>query len=331
MFDYFISLGSACPLASSMSKYGLRSFSSPFDWLATPNLEWVIHYIETDFKDFLLQKNLERYDENPRHFRDKESGFRFVHEDEDFENNYYALKEKYDRRIDRFLKNVHYKVCYFRRITKDDIEYIDNNAEYIRKVIKKHNPHSEIVFLYDSTIPFPDNFEFLHYKMSEEWSCASRYSLRSYFDHANDFLDYCGKNYSGLNLIRNLSFDIVKEDAINAINARRYKTLTTLLTHDFNNSIIPNHIIIYGAGVIGKELYKQIKKYTKIKCFVDKQKAGSEFDNIKIISVDELIYEKGVKIIVSATYDFKNIRNELLNIFENDDIISLDTILNLKF
>ena len=88
MFDYFISLGFTCPVASSMSKYGLRSFSGVFDWLITPDFGWVLHYIETDFKDFLLQENLERYDEYPLHFRYKQSGFRFLHETVVFESRY---------------------------------------------------------------------------------------------------------------------------------------------------------------------------------------------------------------------------------------------------
>jgi len=88
MFDFFISLGSLCPIASSMDKYGLRSFSGPFDWLVTPNFQWVLHYMNTDFNDFLLQENLERYYENPNHFRDKQSDFWFMHETENFEHDY---------------------------------------------------------------------------------------------------------------------------------------------------------------------------------------------------------------------------------------------------
>ena len=88
MFDYFISLGSACHIAASMGKYGLRSFSAPFDWLVTPDFNWVLHYMDTNFNDFLLKKNLERYDEYQNHFQDKQSGFRFIHDAENFENDY---------------------------------------------------------------------------------------------------------------------------------------------------------------------------------------------------------------------------------------------------
>lgn len=37
-FSNFVSLGYICPVAASMSKYGLRSWSGPFDWLITKDL-----------------------------------------------------------------------------------------------------------------------------------------------------------------------------------------------------------------------------------------------------------------------------------------------------
>lgn len=76
-----------------MSKYGLRSFSGVFDWLVS-DFVWVLHYIETDFSDFLLQENLERYDAHSLHFRDKQSGFLFIHDKEDFIKEYDKLKDK---------------------------------------------------------------------------------------------------------------------------------------------------------------------------------------------------------------------------------------------
>ena len=61
VFSNFISLGSACQTASSMEKYGLRGWSGPFDWLVTDSLQWVLHYMETDFADFLKKENITSY------------------------------------------------------------------------------------------------------------------------------------------------------------------------------------------------------------------------------------------------------------------------------
>lgn len=332
MFDYFISLGCACPIASSMSKYGLRSCSSPFDWLITRDFSWVLYHIDTDFKDFLLQENLESYDEYPLHFLDKQSNIKFIHDKESFRHNYAALKSKYNRRIDKFLEITKKKVCYLRRIgSEKHLDYIISNTDYIRSVICKHNPDSEIVFLCHRTLDIPENFPFRYYKMKNEYSGANRNALRSYFDGADDFLTFCGENYSGINIIKNLSYDLAKEQAINNLLQRRYTTLTALINHDFQKDMFPNTVIIYGAGIIGTELYKRIKDFTKIKCFVDMNKAGEEFDNIKIISIDDLQYEKGTKIIVSAAYDLENIKSMLCDKYRDEDIISLDDILKLTF
>jgi len=170
MFDYYISLGSMCPIASSMSKYGLRSFSGVFDWLITPDLNWVLHYIETDFQDFLLQGNLERYDEDPLPFRDKQSGIKFMHDTENFEKEYERLKEKYEQRISRFLDKSKSKICYLRSMqSEDDYEYISDNSAYIKWAIKKNNPDSEIVFLCNNTLLIKDDFEFRYFKMPRMW------------------------------------------------------------------------------------------------------------------------------------------------------------------
>lgn len=332
MFDYFISLGSACPVASSMSKYGLRSCSSPFDWLITSDFSWVLYHIDTDFKDFLLQENLESYDEYPKHFWDKQSGIKFLHDEESFRYEYNALKNKYDRRITKFLEITKRKVCYLRRIGNvEDVNYIETHADYIRSVVCKKNSESEIVFLCDGVLFIPENFPFKYFRMKKEYSGASRSALRAYFDTADDFLVFCGENYSGANFIRNLAFNLDKELFGAGLLERRYKTLTALITYDFQEYMFSGTVIIYGAGTIGKELYKRIKSHAKVKCFVDKNKAGEEFDAVKIISIDDLQYESGTKIIVSAAYDFENIKNELCNKYSSEDIISLDDILNLTF
>jgi len=102
MFSNFVSLGVACPTASSMSKYGLRSWSGPFDWLVTEAFEWVLYFIENDFFGFLEKKNLERVKGSPKKFVDKKSGFVFLHDQEyPFEVRFDELKQKYQKRINR--------------------------------------------------------------------------------------------------------------------------------------------------------------------------------------------------------------------------------------
>ncbi len=329
MFDYFVSLGSACPIASSMGKYGLRSFSGPFDWLVTQDFSWVLHYMETDFKDFLQQENLEEYGGCANYFYDKQSGIRFLHDIENFEHEYEKLKDKYDRRIERFLEKTRFKVCYLRSVhTKQDVEYIVRNAEYIEHIIKKNNSDSEIVFLCNNDAIGDSVFPFRYYNMRMPWRIDSEDAMRAYFDHTDDFLAFCGENYAGINLMKNLQVDFEK---YGRLYIRRYKTLAALLAHDFSKGVGSDKVIIYGAGVLGRELYKKIKDLTSVICFIDWNKIESDFEGIPIIQLNQVKQEADVKVIVSAAYDFENIKMVLADKFQDKDIISLDNILNLTF
>ena len=53
---FFMQIGTRFYQKGDMSKYGLRSWSGPFDWLVTESLEWVLHFIEKDFEDFLEKR-----------------------------------------------------------------------------------------------------------------------------------------------------------------------------------------------------------------------------------------------------------------------------------
>lgn len=83
MFDNFVSLGNECPVAVSMSKYGLRNWSGVFDWLVTGNFNIVLHLIEHNFKDFMLKESLENLPNNKNAFQDKKFGIIFIHDLED--------------------------------------------------------------------------------------------------------------------------------------------------------------------------------------------------------------------------------------------------------
>ena len=74
MFSNFVSLGEACKVAASMSKYGLRSFSGPFDWVITRRFDMVLHYLENDFEDFLEKSKLEPIDEAGIRFKNAGGG-----------------------------------------------------------------------------------------------------------------------------------------------------------------------------------------------------------------------------------------------------------------
>ncbi len=154
IFEDFCSLGTLCPTASSMSKYGLRSYSGVFDWLITYDFKYVLHYMENDFGDFMRRENLVRYENSPKMFCDASSKFIFMHDKEfPFETEYDKLHEKYQKKIIRFLNRTQKATCFIRIVvSKNEIEYIDRHSEYIASVIKKNCSENEIVFLVKNEI-----------------------------------------------------------------------------------------------------------------------------------------------------------------------------------
>lgn len=334
MFNAFISLGQSCKTASSMSKYGLRAFSGPFDWLISDDFQWVLRFIETDFSDFIRCDQLESYMGHPKRFKDKASGFIFLHEREDYRNQYELLKEKYNRRIQRFLRASCEGACFLRYVNRqDELDYIKNNAEYVRHVIGRHNQQNEIVLLVERGIQIPENMPFRTFQAVIEPNSrryALRASLRAGFDGMIEFLEYCGRNYPGDKLIKNLMFDGKAEEQESQRINGRYRTALAMSCYDFSQVALPPEIMIYGAGKLGQTLYEKIRQYTKVKCFVDRSKGDTKFKDIPIYSITALDPEINAFMIVSTTYDFESIRENIQKRCKEIKVVSLDKLMEME-
>ncbi|HBG65712.1 MAG TPA: hypothetical protein DDW78_04515 [Treponema sp.] len=151
-FTHCISLGCACRMGWSMAAYGLRSFSSPFDWIVSP-LGAVLRTIESGFADFMKRENLCPEPENPAVFRDTKYDFVFVHDiQESLEADYEDIRRKYARRASRFLEAAKEPTVFFRYVRdNEEIRYIQENRCRIESTIKKLNPRNEIIFFPPST------------------------------------------------------------------------------------------------------------------------------------------------------------------------------------
>ncbi|MCM1233277.1 MAG: papain-like cysteine peptidase [Ruminococcus flavefaciens] len=323
-----------------MSKYGLRSWSGPFDWLVTSNFEWIVHYLENDFKDFLQKENLECIDGYTEKFRDRENGFLFFHDEEyPFETKFDELKLKYQKRIDRFMEEIK-KPCCFIRLVADvyEIKYISENFDYINRIIKRKNEQNEIIFLIRDTIEFSEDILFKHYRVSIKHSgkrAPSHEELRKAFDTAHEFLEYCALNYSSSSMMKNIIFDQQKEDIFNDKKETvfrqdqvRYRILMKLVEYDFSKIQVSEEIIIYGAGNIGKYLYQRIKVKCKVRCFIDQNKRGM-IDGIPIYRLENVDYDRNTYIIVTPTYDFMNIYQKIIAQYDKAVVISLEDLLEM--
>ncbi len=113
-YDAIFSLGDLCLTSIQLKKHNLRPYSGVFDWVASPNLSNVSELIENRFVSFLDYKNLRviGYADNNICVSDDRNNIVSNH-DFSIETNtleslssYPEVMEKYDRRIQRFLKKM---------------------------------------------------------------------------------------------------------------------------------------------------------------------------------------------------------------------------------
>lgn len=253
-------------------------------------------------------------------------GVVFPHEECSFRDRYNELELKYKRRIDRFFSETKKKTCFLRSCaSSEEVTYILENYQYIDRIIKKQNSQNEIVFLIRKELYIPKPIPFRYYVMSGKYS--SGVPLKHYFDDANPFLDFCAHHYDAVSIIKNIVFDSKKGEKEALIRQRRYETLLKLFELDCADIAVPKDIVIYGAGNIGSAFYKKVKGKSNVLCFIDKQKAGKEIGGIPIIRLEELDCSEDISIIVTATYDYNIICEEIKRFRTNAKIISLDSYL----
>ena len=210
-FVSFVSLGWYCGVAASMEKYGLRSFSSPFDW-SFSDFKGVLHFLETDFEDFLQRENL--FPAKDRGFRDTKYGIHFPHDlHDDLNKEYDEIVLKYRRRIEHFVQAAKEGVCYIRAIkNKEELQWIVQNQEYIKGVVRKWNSANEIKYLIPTFIdmqePLPD---IKYYVISiDSYRGESVQVLRSLFNSNEEFVSSCVADMNESIYKDNLIFELTK-------------------------------------------------------------------------------------------------------------------------
>lgn len=110
-YDYVVSLGEKCFVAQTLNALNIRKTSSPFDWVDCANenggLSSRLDLIINNFFGFFDKEYLYPvFEENYRLFANKYTNLSFRHEfsqNDDFDTSYPNIKEKYDRRIQRFV------------------------------------------------------------------------------------------------------------------------------------------------------------------------------------------------------------------------------------
>lgn len=157
-YKHFISLGFFCSVALELERIGLRDCASPFDWCIS---EWggVERAIDTHFKDFLEYENMYQNRKKRKNYMDMEYGIAFFH---DF-NNYQPLKkqikkvrQKYNRRIERFYMNIQEPTLFIRYISSEngieEIAYLEEHYEEIVGKLRKYNKNNDIIFVANNEV-----------------------------------------------------------------------------------------------------------------------------------------------------------------------------------
>src|SRR5690554_4118165 len=107
-YDFAVSLGAACIVASKMEQNSLRLFAGPFDWIVG-SPERVNYLIKNNFESFFRYENLEIEGRRDGKFlvRDRLNWLLSVHDFKELgskisRSEYSKVMEKYNRRINRF-------------------------------------------------------------------------------------------------------------------------------------------------------------------------------------------------------------------------------------
>lgn len=338
MYEHIVSLGWYCGVAASMSRYGFREMSGPFDWMFS-DFEGVLHFLETSFEDFLDPNHIQII--SATRFED-DRGLLFNHDcKSDFALEYPQIKKKYMRRIAKF--NSYNNICFIRAVKdQKELEYIRKNEEYIKAVIGDN----DIIFLIPHYLDYA-GFFFPYFVLDiYTYYGGFRAALRVLFDKCKNLVAYLTENYSSNKIEKNLVFDkeaepknvdvgLIEQIAIHdidkaykrvLINEERCQNLAKMLRKDFSKLPLPDEMEIYGMGTVGEAFYDLVKRYTKVKCFIDRNGGCAEIPVIKL----ENYKSENRKIIVTPTFFFDGIKEDLCGVgVKKENIISLKELLNM--
>lgn len=331
MFENFISLGWYCGTAASMSKYGIRSQSGPFDWYFS-NFPGVLACMENDFSDFLDKNNLVMLEDRPGEFLDTKHEFHYNHEvTTSFEEDFDGICDKYARRINKFREMIKHKTCFIRAVRhREELRYIRDNPCMIENIVKKSNPANEIIYVVSSKAVTCEKLEFPFFTVDCIYDGASRKRLRGLFDKNEGLQGYCYKNFDENIRYRNLYFDMWKENQRLDYKAAKYDLMNKIEETDLAAQIVSQGIIIYEAGIVGKYLFQKVKSVCRVWCFVDSYARETLYEDVPIISFHDFIRGEYPDIpIIVTSYIYRDVRT-MLNEAGKSNVLSIDDFLHQR-
>lgn len=339
-YNNCISLGWFCGVASSMSRYGLRSHSGPFDWYFS-DFKSVLKVIETDFSDFMTKENLTVDSGDNRVFYDNKYGFWCNHDIRyDFEQEYDCIHQKYMRRARQFMQDIKQPTFFIRAVrSKEEILFIEENREYIYRIIKKENPNNEIAFLIlNGMQKISDNF--LWFRLSIEKYVGNTYEMVMMFDSSSDFSEYCTKHILpeesiAQNKNYNKEHNKVKFGMGILVHSLDECSCDIVLTLREYYSTINQGIYLWGAGKYGTLLLKYlIQNGITVKGIIDNdlEKIGTLCENIPIIPFSKVEDDsQNIFITIESEEKVTEVQKQIYGTYPNIRILKLSDLIDKLF
>ncbi len=155
-YKNIVSLGCFCSPAMEFKRIERRKFSLPFDWLITLDFSSVLKLIDNGFKGFLEYDDLYQVKVYPSRYRNVKYSIDFYHDflpTKSLDKQFNTVKEKYERRINRFYKIITEPTLFFRYIlSRDELQYIYGHYNEIVDFFQKYNAENNIIFLVNDDI-----------------------------------------------------------------------------------------------------------------------------------------------------------------------------------
>lgn len=152
-FQHVIGFGSACDVASGLSRLGLREHSGPFDWfMSTVSLNLTL--MENHFEDFLNPDNLVHHPhpENNGEYFDQKYHLGFIHDFNPAQDapplseQIDGVRAKYQRRIDYLYDCMKEPTLFVHSVAGHEADYINEHIDEIRARLRAFNPGNDIIF-----------------------------------------------------------------------------------------------------------------------------------------------------------------------------------------
>jgi hypothetical protein len=148
-FCHFISFGHFCSIAEEIERIGRRDASDPFDWVIT-DIRTVQELLKNSFEGLFEEESLHKDTQHNYIVHHRNYRFDFYHDfipEQEIKDQIAGVKEKYNRRIERFYKRIEEPTLFLRYITIDEIEYWYHDAKDLIKWIKGYNKENSVVLI----------------------------------------------------------------------------------------------------------------------------------------------------------------------------------------